>query len=98
MAEITIDTDALKDALSKISGSINQFGDINRALVNIISQIGEQWSGAASAAYTTSLQAYAGQAEAMRNVLTEYQEYVRKANEAFSTLDKDAAARIRSAF
>lgn len=98
MAKITIDTDALVQGIQNISGRIGKMQETNSMLQSIAGIISSSWTGSSSEAYTEKMNEYIEHANKLVQVLEEYQNYVKKANETFSKLDSDSANKLRASF
>lgn len=98
MAKITIDTDALLDGASKIRKCIDDITGINSSLSSMINLIAGSWQGSSSESYVNLMNGYADRAVKMCGILEEYQAYVEKAAEVFTSLDNDSANKIRGSF
>ncbi len=98
MAKIKIDIDALKSNAASIEGKIAELQDLNTRLENLIARIQGSWEGQASIVYIAKMTAQATKAKKMVEVLNEYKKYVDSAVTKFSTIDRNAANRIKNSF
>ncbi len=98
MARIKVDVDALTANSSALSNRISELQGLNSRLEGLIDRIESSWEGAASLIYINTMRAHAAKAKKMVCVLEEYKKYVDEAVAKFSTVDKEAAAKIRASY
>lgn len=98
MAKIHIEIDSLRSNSTQLEKRIADLQNLNTRLESLISRIEASWEGQASVTYISIMRGYATKTAKMVGVLLEYKKYVDSAIEKFSSVDKSAAARIRSSF
>lgn len=98
MAKIKIDVDALKANASSLDARIADMQNLNTRLESLISRIQASWEGQASITYIAKITAQAAKAKKMVEVLMEYKKYVENAVSKFSTIDNNAANKIKNSF
>ena len=98
MARIKIDIDALKSNASALEGRIAELQNLNSRLESLIAQIQASWEGQASIVYIAKLTAQAAKSKKMVEVLMEYKKYVETAISKFSSVDTNAANKIKNSF
>lgn len=98
MALIKVDSDKLRNEANRLSNQIKQIENNKTQLMQLISELNEQWEGESAQAVINKMNLLVAKSNKTVSILKNYYTYIIKTIDRYDAFDKSASGRIKSSF